>query len=119
MELWQKLQIKPDMTVAVLNAPADGPEISGPFTLAANPSTAAATITFVRTAEDLTAQRAAGVVAAREDRLSWFAYPKAGKLGTDLNRDTLNATLLQEGVRGIRQVALDDVWSALRFRPAE
>lgn len=29
------------------------------------------------------------VDAAREDRLTWVAYPKSGQLGTDLNRDTL------------------------------
>src|SRR5580700_2276887 len=46
------------------------------------------------------------------------AYPKAGQLGTDLNRDRLAAALEGQGIRPVRQVALDDVWSALRFRPA-
>jgi hypothetical protein len=56
--------------------------------------------------------------AARLDRLAWVAYPKAGQLGTDLNRDRLAAALEGQGIRPVRQVALDDVWSALRFRPA-
>ena len=46
------------------------------------------------------------------------AYPKGGQLGTDLNRDSLAATLKTHGIQPVRQVALDDVWSALRFRPA-
>ena len=43
---------------------------------------------------------------------------EAGKLGTDLNRDTLAAALAVEGVQPVRQVAIDETWSALRFRPA-
>ena len=57
------------------------------------------------------------VAAASADRLTWVAYPKSGQLGTDLNRDVLAARLTEEGVRPVRQVAIDDVWSALRFRP--
>jgi hypothetical protein len=50
--------------------------------------------------------------------LTWVAYPKAGQLGTDLNRDKLAALLKADGVRPVRQIAIDDVWSALRLRPA-
>lgn len=32
------------------------------------------------------------VDAAKRDRLDWVAYPKAGKLGIDLNRDRLQAS---------------------------
>ncbi len=56
--------------------------------------------------------------AARRDKLAWIAYPKARKLGTDLNRDVLSESVASEGVQPVRQVAIDDVWSALRFRPA-
>jgi hypothetical protein len=52
------------------------------------------------------------------DRLAWIACPKAGKLGTDLNRDILAALVADRGVRPVRQVAIDETWSALRFRPA-
>jgi hypothetical protein len=36
----------------------------------------------------------------------------------DLNRDKLAARLKTKGVRPVRQIAVDDVWSALRLRPA-
>jgi hypothetical protein len=46
----------------------------------------------------------------------WISYPKGGALGTDLNRDILAAALLDLGLDAVRQVAIDDVWSALRFK---
>ena len=45
----------------------------------------------------------------------WVAYPKANR--ADINRDTLWPILGEYGMRPITQVAVDDVWSALRFRP--
>ena len=44
-------------------------------------------------------------------------YPKAGQLGTDLNRDILWKHLLKKNIQGVRQIAIDNVWSAMRFRP--
>jgi hypothetical protein len=44
----------------------------------------------------------------------WVAYPKANK--ADINRDTLWPILAERGMRPISQVAIDDTWSALRFR---
>jgi|SRR5579859_3124319 len=45
----------------------------------------------------------------------WVVYPKGNK--ADINRDTLWPILAEYGMRPITQVAIDDVWSALRFRP--
>jgi hypothetical protein len=45
----------------------------------------------------------------------WFAYPKGGR--ADINRDTLWPLVATHGLRPITQVAIDDTWSALRFRP--
>jgi hypothetical protein len=42
---------------------------------------------------------------------------KPGQLDTDLNRDVLWKHMLRKGVQAVRQVAIDEVWSALRFRP--
>jgi hypothetical protein len=54
------------------------------------------------------------------DGLLWVAYPKGGaKIKTDVNRDRLWDALTGTGWRPVRQVALDDVWSAMRFRPAD
>jgi hypothetical protein len=45
----------------------------------------------------------------------WVAYPKANR--ADINRDTLWPIVAEYGLRPVSQVAVDDVWSALRFRP--
>ena len=66
----------------------------------------------------LESQREQIAQSARADRLTWVSYPKSGQLGTDLNRDSLASLLAGSGVQPVRQVAIDGVWSALRFRPA-
>ncbi len=45
----------------------------------------------------------------------WIAYPKGNR--TDVNRDSLWPMLVDYGMRPITQVSVDEVWSALRFRP--
>ena len=77
-----------------------------------------AVLVFVVDRAILNDRRATVVDAAAADRLTWVAYPKSGQLGTDLNRDSLAAALTSEEIRPVRQISIDDVWSALRFRPA-
>jgi hypothetical protein len=60
------------------------------------------------------------LLAAHKDQLArpsvfWVAYLKGNR--TDLNRDSLWPILGEYGMRPITQVAVDEVWSALRFRP--
>jgi hypothetical protein len=117
MELSAKLQIKPGSKVAVLAAPAGGPELSGPWDPVASAADADAVIMFVRNRDELESAVPA-LDAARADKLAWIAYPKSGQLGTDLNRDVLARSLTAAGVQPVRQIAIDEVWSALRFRPA-
>jgi hypothetical protein len=59
------------------------------------------------------------VALAKRDRLAWVAYPKAGRLGPALNRDLLWQELQKQGIEGVRLIALDEVWSAMRFRPGK
>ena len=118
MDVGTKLQIKPGVSVALLNVPPgvaiDLPE--GCMTTS-DPAGAEAVIVFVANQDELAQRGEPAVEAALRDALAWVAYPKAGKLGTDLNRDTLRDLLAARGVDTVRQVAIDDVWSALRFRP--
>ncbi|MGE5286966.1 MAG: hypothetical protein ACM3ML_07145 [Micromonosporaceae bacterium] len=119
MDLAAKLQIKPGQRVAIIASPAEAP-ISLPreYEMVADPVAADAVVAFARASEDLATSAQPAVAAARAGKLAWIAYPKAGKLGTDLNRDVLAERIIREGVRPVRQVAIDDVWSALRFRSA-
>jgi hypothetical protein len=118
VDLAAKLQIKPGTQVAVVSGPADGPDLSSLGQLTTDPAQAGAVIAFARQRADLTRAASPAIHAARDDRLAWIAYPKAGQLGTDINRDSLAAAVAELGVRPVRQVSLDEVWSALRFRPA-
>lgn len=115
MELAEKLQIRPSHSVAVVNPP---PDVSLPTSAADDDaSTADAVLGFAVSAADLD-QLGPVIDAARADRLAWIGYPKGGQLGTDLNRDRLVQALSDQGIQPVRQVSIDGIWSALRFRPA-
>ena len=115
MEVSAKLQIRPGQTVSVVNLP---PGLAWPVDPAEeNPACADVVIGFATTRRDLGALGAV-IDAARADRLAWIGYPKGGKLGTDLNRDLLVEAVSGLGVQPVRQVSIDETWSALRFRPA-
>lgn len=114
MSLAQKLQIPDGQKVRVFNLPR-GLKHDLPAT---DDSAAVAVLVFVKDAEELKAKAQPAIEAARKDMVAWVAYPKAGQLDTDLDRDKLWGLLKGEGVRPVRQVAIDGVWSALRFRPA-
>lgn len=100
--------------MCVINAPA-GLKLDLPIT---QDRDGGAVLLFVRDLKTLEERGEPFFRAARADRLAWVAYPKAGQLGTDLNRDILWRSVLPRGIRGVRQVSIDGVWSALRFRPA-
>lgn len=55
------------------------------------------------------------------DGIVWFAYPKgtSKKYKCDFNRDTGWEVLGENGFEPVRQVAIDEDWSALRFRRVE
>lgn len=113
MSLAKKLQIREGQTVRLINAPS-GFAVDAPTTKSAD---ADVVLLFVHDRAEVATLAAAAVDLARRDGLAWIAYPKAGQLGTDLNRDVLWKLLEPEGVRPVRNVALDATWSALRFRP--
>ncbi|MFM7430612.1 MAG: hypothetical protein ACKO1F_12010 [Flammeovirgaceae bacterium] len=56
-----------------------------------------------------------------DDGLLWLAYPKgtSKKFKCDFNRDTGWNVLGKLGFEPVRMVAIDEDWSALRFRKPE
>lgn len=46
----------------------------------------------------------------------WLFYPKKPHLGTDLGRDRVFAMMAAHGMRGSRQVGIDDLWSCMYFK---
>jgi hypothetical protein len=112
-DLAKKLNVKSGMRVRVLARP-DGIDLTGLTTTDA--ADAEAQIVFVRTLAEAEELGDAAVLAARAGKVTWMAYPKARQLGTDLNRDILWKFMQGKGIEANRQIALDDTWSAMRFR---
>ena len=58
--------------------------------------------------------------AGKRDCLFWACYPKGkGKIKYDLNRDSVWPALALAGLRPVSQIAIDEIWSALRGRDPE
>jgi hypothetical protein len=114
-ELAKRLNLKSGMKLRIVGRPA-GVELEGLATTRS--AEADGVLVFVKMAADLAEKADPAIEAAQKDRIAWIAYPKGGQLRTDLNRDVLWRQLLDRGVKPVRQIALDEVWSAMRFRPA-
>jgi hypothetical protein len=111
----EKLQIKPGTTVwsfgerdLIGPLPADARHVER--------LDEATTAVVVASSADALRQ----ILSAHRDQLTrpsvfWVAYPKGNR--ADINRDTLWPILGEYGMRPISQVSVDEVWSALRFRP--
>ncbi len=77
-----------------------------------------AVLAFVRTRQELASVRGTAVAAVTHDGLLWVAYPKLSSASRgDLSRDVVAALMQSAGWHPVRQIAIDDTWSALRFRP--
>ena len=118
MEVANKLNIKSGAAALIVNAPEgfalDLPEAAY---LVDAEERADAVLVFVKDSSEWETHGRPFIDAALRDAIAYIAYPKARKMGTDLNRDVLWKLANREGLRGVRQVSLDDVWSAMRFRP--
>lgn len=114
MSLAKKLNLKPGMTLEVIAKPV-GVDLDDVRT--SSGAHADGILLFVKTAAELDTRAAPVIDLAKRDGLAWIAYPKGGQLQTDLNRDILWRKLEEKGIQGVRQISIDDVWSALRFRP--
>ncbi len=121
----KKLQMRSGQRAVVINAPAgyldklvplpDGVEIvvseEGPFDFVQ---------LFVHDLAELQTLLPLAIQSVKQDALLWIAYPKgSAKTGTDLNRDRLWAAVSEHHLTGVTLVSLDEVWSAMRFRPSE
>jgi hypothetical protein len=75
---------------------------------------AAVVVMFVASEAEARASLEAHAADLRTAGAFWVAYPKGGR--ADVNRDSLWPILAEFGFRPISQVAIDETWSALRFR---
>lgn len=124
--LKEKFQFKHVTRLAVRNAPQGyvdllAAQMDGIEIVASPDAAADALLLFVNSmaeAQSLTPAAVKVAAAVKPEGILWVAYPKSSsKRKTDINRDTLWPVVQEHGWRPVRQVAIDDVWSALRFRP--
>ncbi len=111
-----KLGIRPGHTVYPINAPGDYAELVGGLPEGATVVTgtpADVVHAFARTRTELAEYGRAAVTACRPGGLVWISYPKGG--ASELKRDLLRDAV--PGWQTVTQVAIDDLWSALRYRP--
>ncbi|PWU03083.1 MAG: hypothetical protein C5B51_19710 [Terriglobia bacterium] len=78
-------------------------------------------LAFVTTQERVDALASAVAGKAEGDAVVWFAYPKGSskKYKSQINRDNGWRMLGHEGFEPVRMVAIDEDWSAVRFRRIE
>ena len=114
--LGKKLLLKPGMKVALVGARADQRALYQAIDL--DLRAADAVVLYAATAKDLGALLPRARKQLGADARLWVAYPKAKKLGTDLNRDALWKLMEAQRFEGVRLVSLDDTWSAMMFRNA-
>jgi hypothetical protein len=121
--LARKLQLRPGYKITLVNAPPDMAEKLRPLPEHATVTTASAprdaVIAFAKDQADLGKVAAQAIKAVKPDGLLWLAYPKGtAKVKTDLNRDVLWQIVEERhGLEGVTLVAVDQTWSAMRFRP--
>ena len=113
--LLQKLLLKPGVTLAVVGAPKNAEVPAGAKRVEKGP--AEAVLLYATNAAELDARFPEAASRLDAGARLWLAYPKAGKLGTDLTRDVLWAHVQPRGFDPVRQIALDETWSAMWFRP--
>jgi hypothetical protein len=127
MDVFKKLNLKNQSVIAVLNSPPSfEPELAAlrdveirrdldrlpklNFSLA-----------FVTKQKEVDALAKSITKRAEGDAVIWFAYPKGTSKNykSEINRDSGWRALNAAGFEGMRMVAIDDDWSALRFRRRE
>jgi hypothetical protein len=117
----QKLFIRENYTVLLLNAPKGYKSALGALPKGAQvvtSSTKAADLiqVFARNKAEMDDLLAKAKPCLKEGGLLWATYPKAGQLDTDLKREVVWECGQQIGMDCVSQIAVDDVWSALRLK---
>ena len=125
--LFEKLNLKDHREILVVNAPASFESELATLvgvTVLRDPSKLKAihfALAFATTQTEVDRLSKLLSAKAEGDALVWFAYPKGSskKYECDFNRDTGWSVLKSAGFDTVRAVAIDEDWTALRFRRVE
>lgn len=126
--VFKKLQYKGQKSILVSRAPAEfEPHLEGMRGITSvvrrprGDKRYSFALYFVRTCAELAATAAGAVARLEEDGLLWFAYPKKSskRYDSDIGRDDSWQPLGDLGFEGVRMIAIDEDWTALRLRHAD
>ena len=124
--LIKKLGIKPKQRIILLNAPEGCSEQIGALLpadveLLTTPTLAGnfdVVLQFVHNRAEVEKDITIAIQLVKPGGFLWVSYPKkSSKVPTDINRDILWRVFPNSKWRPVTQVSIDEVWSALRFRP--
>jgi|SRR5271157_1130687 len=124
---FEKLNLKSQSKILILNPPASfEPELTTlhGVTVLRNLQdldNIGFSLAFVTTQQQVDALAKAIAKRAKGDAAVWFAYPKgtSKRYKSEINRDTGWQALGELGFEPVRAVAIDEDWSAVRFRRVE
>lgn len=124
-ELLSKLNFKEGMKIFMAEIPSEFLPTAMQWTnlgiVVEKPAAADFFISFATTAEGIARNFSQIKDNIQNDQVFWMAYPKgtSKKYKASINRDTGWEVLGQNGFEGVRQIAIDADWSALRFRKVD
>jgi len=119
--LVQKLGIKPEMRIAIVNAPRGYGRVLGKLpSRVTRKASAVGPLDFVQffTTErrELERRFAALARALAPAGMLWISWPKKSSgVTTDLTEDVIRAIGLAHGLVDVKVAAVDEVWSGLKF----
>jgi hypothetical protein len=119
--LVEKLGIKPNSSIAILNAPADfdrtlGPLPDGVVVRSKRNKELDFIHAFFLNSKNLHLQFPSLKGALSESGALWISWPKkAAKIQTDLTDNVVREIGLRHGLVDIKVCAVDEVWSGLKF----
>jgi len=126
MATFAKLNLKDQTEIVVLNAPASfEPELKSLKGVTVRRDARGGDIdfslAFVMTQKEVDTLAPQVAKKAKGDAIVWFAYPKGSskKYKSQINRDNGWAVMGDAGFEPVRMVAIDEDWSAVRFRRVE
>ena len=118
--LTQKLGIKPDSTIALLDAPNGVEQVLAPLPDSVklrrgNRGAREMTLWFVTSRQDFE-RRFEAVAKAVDEGTLWMAWPKRSSgLDSDLTEDVIRDHAVAHGLVDTKVCAIDDTWSGLRL----
>jgi len=124
--LIKKLGIKPNQRLIILYAPEGYSEqirtlLPADVELLTAPTSVGnfdVVLLFVRNKTEVEKDTPKAIEMVKPGGRLWLSYPKqSSKVPTDINRDILWKIFPNSEWRPVTQISIDEIWSALRFRP--